>query len=102
MTTMLRVVTACVLVVTWSLLVPAQTDKQPEWTPEEQELADKATKLNREGVQLYGMGKATEAAEKVAAALEIRRTLYPKERFKDGHSGLAASLNNMGDRKSVV
>jgi tetratricopeptide (TPR) repeat protein len=78
------------------LYAQAPTDKPPEWTAEEKELAEKATKLNREGVLLYGMGKRKEAAEKVAEALEIRRKLYPKERFKDGHPELAEGLNNMG------
>ena len=96
MTTMLRAVTACVLLAAGSLLVQAQADKPPEWTPEEKELADKATKLNREGVQLYGMGKVKEAAEKHAEALEIQWKLYPEKRFPDGHPDLAGSLSNMG------
>src|SRR5262249_28664024 len=96
MTKLLRAVLACVLLAALPLLGPAQTEKQPEWTPEEKELADKATKLNREGVQLYGLGKRKEAAEKAAEALTMRRKLYPAERFPDGHPDLATSLNNMG------
>jgi CHAT domain-containing protein/Tfp pilus assembly protein PilF len=76
--------------------VQAQADKPPEWTPEEKELADKATKLNEAGEQLYGMGKLKEAAEKFAEALALRRKLYPAGRFPDGHPDLAESLNNMG------
>jgi CHAT domain-containing protein/tetratricopeptide (TPR) repeat protein len=92
-------VMACGLLATAMLMplfVQAQTDKEPEWTPEEKELAEKATKLNREGGQLYGMGKMKEAVQKVAEALEMRRKLYPPERFKDGHPDLANSLNWMG------
>jgi CHAT domain-containing protein/tetratricopeptide (TPR) repeat protein len=95
---MLRGVLACGLLATALLLpraVQAQADKQPEWTPEEKELADKATKLNSEGEQLYATGKRKEAAEKIAAALELRRKLYPPERFPDGRAELATSLNNM-------
>ncbi len=96
MMTMLRAVVAGMFVVAWTLSVPAQTEKQPEWTAEEKELADKATKLNADSFSLYGMGKTREAAEKVAEALQIRKKLYPPERFKDGHRELAISLNNMG------
>jgi CHAT domain-containing protein len=77
-------------------LAQNQTDKPPEWTPDEKELADKATKLHDEGKQLYGMGRRKEAADKIAEALEIRRKLYAKERFKDGHPELAESLSDMG------
>src|SRR5262249_50753907 len=42
MTKLLRAVLACVLVAALPLLGQAQTDKPPEWTAEEKELADKA------------------------------------------------------------
>ena len=60
------------------LPVQAQTEKQPEWTPEEKEFAEKAAKLNREGTQLYRMGKAAAAVEKLAAVLEIRLKAVPQ------------------------
>jgi tetratricopeptide (TPR) repeat protein len=76
--------------------IQAQSDKSPQPTAEEKQLADKATKLNEEGVQLYGKGKAKEAAEKFTEALAIRRQLYPPAHFSDGHPDLAPSLNNLG------
>jgi tetratricopeptide (TPR) repeat protein len=93
---LLRAVLACVLLAALPSLVPAQADKPPEWTPEEKELTDKATKLDVEAAQLYGAGKRQEALNKLAEALDIRRKLYPPERFKDGHPDLASSLNYMG------
>jgi tetratricopeptide (TPR) repeat protein/CHAT domain-containing protein len=77
-------------------LAHAQADKPPEWTPAEKELADRATKLNAEGFQLYRAGKKKEAVERWSAALELRRKLYPPERFPDGHPDLALSLHNLG------
>jgi tetratricopeptide (TPR) repeat protein len=76
--------------------VPAHEDKSSQPTAEEKQRADKAAKLNEEGVQLYGMGKPKEAAEKFAEALALRRQLYPPERFPDGHTELAQSLSNLG------
>ena len=76
MTTMLRAVTACVLLAAGSLLVPAQADQPPEWTPAEKRLADKATKLNDEGEQLFGLGKRKEAA---ACTTRPRRPGYGTE-----------------------
>jgi CHAT domain-containing protein/tetratricopeptide (TPR) repeat protein len=77
-------------------LTPAQAEKQPVWTPEEQQLADKATKLGAEGIKLYQLGKLKEAAEKFAESLAVCQKLYPPERFLDGHPHLATSLNDLG------
>jgi CHAT domain-containing protein/tetratricopeptide (TPR) repeat protein len=78
-------------------LIEAQTKKDPLGaTADEQELADKAAKLNDEGIKLHQAGKVKEATEKMAEALEIRRKLYPKDRYPHGHPNLAVSLSWLG------
>jgi CHAT domain-containing protein/Tfp pilus assembly protein PilF len=92
----LRAIPACVLLAAFPVLLPAQTEKPREWTVEEQALAAKAAKLNDEGVKLYDKRQMKESVEKLAAAIEIRRKLYPLESFPAGHADLAISLNNLG------
>jgi hypothetical protein len=77
--------------------VPAQTDKEPELTPEEKELANKATKLNGEGEQLYGMDKMKEAAQKFGEALEMRRKVLPVA----AESGGVPSVTTRTDGESM-
>src|SRR5262245_65351943 len=53
-------------------------------------------KRNQLVVQLYQQGKLPEATQAARQALELGRQLYPKEKYPDGHPGLAASLINLG------
>jgi CHAT domain-containing protein/tetratricopeptide (TPR) repeat protein len=59
-------------------------------------LAEKARKLNAEGLNLFEAGKFKEASAKMTEALEIRRKLYPAQDYAQGHPDLAQSLNNLG------
>jgi tetratricopeptide (TPR) repeat protein/CHAT domain-containing protein len=90
--------TGCLLALTLAVaaLPQAQTEKQPAWTPEEKQLADKASNLDAEAFKLFQMGKIREAADKVAESLALRQRLYPPERFPDGHPDLAINLTTLG------
>jgi CHAT domain-containing protein len=91
-----RVISSGVVAVLLAL-VAGQAQKEPprEATAEEQRLAKQAEELNAKGNRLYGEGKYIEATEACRRALDIRRRLYPKERFPDGHPNLAMSINNL-------
>jgi CHAT domain-containing protein/Tfp pilus assembly protein PilF len=71
-----------------------------EAASKDQVLTAKATQtaqaLYFEGVQLYESGKLKESASKLTAALEIRKKLYAKERYPQGHPELVLSLNDLG------
>src|SRR4051794_24147139 len=68
----------------------------PKLTEDEAKLANQAADLNREGMKLYGQNKASDALGKLEESLKIRRSLYPKQKYPDGHPELANSLNNVG------
>jgi CHAT domain-containing protein/tetratricopeptide (TPR) repeat protein len=74
-----------------------QAAKEPPRQPtaEEQRLAKQAEALNAEGERLHGEGKYAEAIERLRHALDIRRRLYPKERYPQGHPDLADGVNNL-------
>ena len=63
----------------------------------EQALADKATKINAEGVKLFQAGKFKEATEKMSEALELYRKVYTKDRYPQGHPKLAIGLHNLAN-----
>jgi tetratricopeptide (TPR) repeat protein len=85
------------VVVLLGCLVPAARADEKELTAKERrEVAQKADRLNREGMRLYGEGKATAALSRFDKALAIRQKLYPKDRYPRGHLDLAVSLNNLG------
>jgi CHAT domain-containing protein/Tfp pilus assembly protein PilF len=63
----------------------------------EQALAQKAIKANAEGIKLHQAGKVDEAREKMSEVLEIRRKLYPTDRYPQGHPNLAQTLCNLGE-----
>jgi hypothetical protein len=66
-------------------------------TPEERaRLAKEATALNSRVVQLSREARFPEAAELAAKALQLRRMLFPKSDFPDGHPDLAISISNLG------
>jgi CHAT domain-containing protein len=74
-----------------------QAGKEPprEPTAEEQRLAKQAEQLIAEANRLYGEGKYAEAADVWRRIVDIRRRLYPKERYPQGHHDLANSLSNL-------
>src|SRR5262245_61529771 len=61
-----------------------------------QELEKKSAELTTEGEQQYQRGDYGKAGELFREALELRRTLYPKDKYPQGHADLAYSLNNLG------
>jgi CHAT domain-containing protein/Flp pilus assembly protein TadD len=77
-------------------LAPARADDAKEMTLEEKKLSKEAKALNDRGVELYGQGKYVEATKAVEQALSIRRKLYSKEKYPQGHPELAESVNNLG------
>src|SRR5262245_58133424 len=67
-----------------------------EMTPEQRkELEGKARALNDQAVALYRDGKYAEATELHRQALAMRRGLYPREHFPQGHPDLAMSINHL-------
>jgi CHAT domain-containing protein len=76
--------------------ISAQEPKLPALSPEDQKLADKATKLNSEGQQLYERGRPAEGIVLVQQALEIRQKIYPTSKYPDGHPDLGSTYAWMG------
>src|SRR4051794_4319534 len=77
--------------------VRAAADPAEELTPERrQELEKKAAVLTEEGERTYRAADYAKAIEVIREALDIRRILYAKTRYPDGHPDLARSLNNLG------
>ena len=58
-------------------------------------LAD-ALKQDKEGEALYRLGRPFQALQRLETALAMKRKLYPADKFPDGHTDLAESLNNLG------
>ena len=80
----------------FSLVTLGQT-AEPELTATQRQKLEKvAAALNAKGFQLYQGGNYDKATEYVREALTMRRALYPKNKFPQGHPDLAASLNNLG------
>src|SRR5262249_18343369 len=68
-----------------------------ELTPEKrQELQRQAQQLNAQGGQRYQQRRYAEATKVLQQALEIRKRLYPKAQYAQGHPLLALSLNDLG------
>jgi CHAT domain-containing protein/Tfp pilus assembly protein PilF len=61
-----------------------------------QKLLNDATTLEMEGRQWYHQAKLPEATERLQKALEMRQTLYPKDRYPHGHRDLGRSLTWLG------
>jgi CHAT domain-containing protein/tetratricopeptide (TPR) repeat protein len=83
----------------WTFLLTTAAAAQP--VPQDQsgtdapELAQQATDLDRRVVQLLPEGKAAQALPLAKHSLQIRRRLYPPDRYPNGHADLAKSLNNL-------
>jgi CHAT domain-containing protein len=60
------------------------------------ELAREAADLDRRAVGLSLQGRDAEAVALAERSLQIRRRLYPADRYPDGHPDLAKSLSNLG------
>jgi CHAT domain-containing protein/Tfp pilus assembly protein PilF len=86
-----------VLVLAW-LLAPGvlPAEEPPALTAAEQQLLQEAAKLNEEGVALYYQGKLAAATERLRQALTLRRRVYSRDKYPNGHPDLAESLNNLG------
>jgi CHAT domain-containing protein len=89
--------------------IVAQEPKLPELSPEEQKLADEATKLIGQGQQLYQRGRTAEAIVLVRQALEVRQKAFPASKYPDGHPELGSSyawmalmLKEMGQMEKAV
>jgi CHAT domain-containing protein len=92
---MTRWVAAVALVVAASAFARADELKKDLTSEERKELAAKAAALSQEGGTLYAAGKLPEATKRLEAALELRRTLYPADKYPDGHPGLATNLHDL-------
>jgi CHAT domain-containing protein len=72
-------------------------DKDKDLTPERrQELEKKALALKEEGDRQYRAGNHVKAKELFRAVLDMRRALYPKKDYPNGHPDLAQSINGLG------
>src|SRR5579884_2181444 len=60
-----------------------------------EDVAWQALCLNRLGSVLHAHGDYDKATQHLTRALEIRRRLYPADRYPAGHTELAESLNNL-------
>jgi CHAT domain-containing protein/Tfp pilus assembly protein PilF len=68
-----------------------------ELTPaKRQQLEQRAAKLAAQANQHAKEGRPAEAVPLGEEIVRLRRRLYPKEQFPDGHHDLAVSLNNLG------
>jgi CHAT domain-containing protein len=77
-------------------LAAAAADQDDKLTPERRrELEKKALELNKEGEKQYERGNFTKAMELCRRALDMRRALYPKKEFPNGHADLAESIHNV-------
>jgi tetratricopeptide (TPR) repeat protein len=88
-----------VLVLVAAYLGRATADEPPkEPSPEERvRLTKQAQELEDRAQALYGQAaRLPEATKLLQEALEVRRKLYPRERYPQGHPDLARSLNNLG------
>jgi tetratricopeptide (TPR) repeat protein len=91
----------CLLALGWSggnAIALAADDESPrELSAEERaRLAKQAKELDDRADSLYRQGRYPEATKLLQEALEIRRKLYPKERYPRGHPDLAQIVNNVG------
>jgi CHAT domain-containing protein len=78
------------------LLAAAAADKDDKLTPERRrELEKKATELNKQGEKQYERGNLAKARGLCRQALDMRRALYPKKDFPNGHPDLAESITNV-------
>jgi CHAT domain-containing protein len=81
-------------VVVWAGLATAA---EPELTAaERQRLAQEARRRDDEAERLVRGEKVAEAAALLERNLQLRRRLYPTDRFPQGHPDLASNLNNLG------
>jgi CHAT domain-containing protein/Tfp pilus assembly protein PilF len=68
-----------------------------ELTPaERKELEQGAAAADRQGDEYLQGGKYQDATKLAEQALTMRRRLYPKKEYPDGHPDLATNLNNLG------
>jgi CHAT domain-containing protein/tetratricopeptide (TPR) repeat protein len=75
----------------------AADDPPKEPSPEQRvRLEKQAAELNERAEALNGQGRYPEATKLLQEALEIKRKLYPEERYPQGHADLARSLHNLG------
>jgi CHAT domain-containing protein/tetratricopeptide (TPR) repeat protein len=69
----------------------------PELTEEKRaKLEDEAANLTKQGIQSWQAGNFDRAFERTERALEIRQTLYPADKYPQGHPLLMASVSNLG------
>jgi CHAT domain-containing protein len=78
------------------LMTASAGDKDEKLTPERRgELEKKSRELNDRGLLHYQRGDANKATELFRQALAIRRRLYPRKDFPDGHPDLAGSISDL-------
>jgi CHAT domain-containing protein/Tfp pilus assembly protein PilF len=64
--------------------------------PDRKKLEQRAKEADQQMSERYQEGKYQDASKMAREALRIRRRLYPKKQYPDGHPDLARSLNNLG------
>src|SRR5262249_58445218 len=71
-------------------------DTAEDLTPKRrQELEKLAAALHEEGVRALQTGNYAKASEVFREALDMKRALFPKAQYPDGHTALVQSLNNL-------
>jgi CHAT domain-containing protein len=80
-----------------ALAVFGATSEADDLSPQERkEREKKVAQWNREGSQHFEAHDFVGARELFAQALEMGRTLYPRNTFPDGHPELAVSMQSLG------
>ena len=77
---------------------PGAGERNQDLTPgQRKELEEQARALHKEAVALYEQQKYPEAIRQGERALALRRKLYPKDQYPQGHDDLGRSLHNLGN-----
>ena len=71
------------------------TGKGQETPQDDAKLLKEINAAEQAMLQLYQQGKYSDAAKKGEEALKLTETLYPKDKYPDGHPHLATSIQNL-------
>ena len=79
--------------------LPGQAIDPPKalTTQERGQLEAQVLELNQAGYRAYQQGDLVKAVARVKESIRILEQLYPKDRFPQGHTQLACSLDNLGE-----
>jgi CHAT domain-containing protein len=85
---------ATAVLLSLAFLTSGTPGRADEPTPE-QKLLDKAKQLEEEAVRHYMRGDFAKAAASFEQGLEIERKAYPRDKYPNGHTRLANTINNI-------